>query len=424
MPSLSIAPKHHDNVQHLLAPIAKSDSTALLTFIIDKTHAYVIGGLLDALQYITLPIERDWKLKPGQWSLNASSFKEYWALQSPLRAQKQTITIQLNYDQYRTLPQIDTLTERKSRLYIQSIEALDAHLAFFERNQATFFKPIQESSGLREPTREMLNTLNIADTYRPFDAFELEKGKSSIRIERGGNIHPYLLPDEFVPNCNLLLNKESVDTLRHLCETTDSDEIQIYTDDECAIFSDGQRCFTSSLKSLREYQKKQEVAYHTEFRLVVDIHRFKEEIKSYRAIALVKQANEALLLVSRDRVMLAGLTLETGENAFLNVKDIKHKHDMVHRINLSELANVGITDITSAKQIKLALLKNASEGVYKLGFYNDVKGEHPYAYVDDVAPAPDKLSLVLDAKNKLEAKLEGKVEDETAQIDMVGYDDI
>ncbi|MDW2169793.1 hypothetical protein R7Z48_10160 [Vibrio sp. 1567] len=45
-----------------------------------------------------------------------------------------------------------------------------------------------------------------------------------------------------------------------------------------------------------------------------------------------------------------------------------------------------ITDITSAKQIKLALLKNASEGVYKLGFYNDVKGEHPYAYVDDVAP--------------------------------------
>ncbi|MDV5037146.1 hypothetical protein [Vibrio diabolicus] len=56
-----------------------------------------------------------------------------------------------------------------------------------------------------------------------------------------------------------------------------------------------------------------------------------------------------------------------------------------------------ITDITSAKQIKLALLKNASEGVYKLGFYNDVKGEH--AYVDDVAPAPDKLSLVLDAKN-------------------------
>ncbi|MBS9902369.1 hypothetical protein R7Q40_22875 [Vibrio sp. 506] len=141
-------------------------------------------------------------------------------------------------------------------------------------------------------------------------------------------------------------------------------------------------------------------------------------------MALVKQANEALLLVSRDRVMLAGLTLETGENAFLNVKDIKHKHDMVHRINLSELAKGPITDITSAKQIKLALLKNASEGVYKLGFYNDVKGEHPYAYVDDVAPAPDKLSLVLDAKNKLEAKLEGKVDDETAQIDMVSYDDI
>ncbi|MDF5522938.1 hypothetical protein P3698_24865, partial [Vibrio parahaemolyticus] len=137
-----------------------------------------------------------------------------------------------------------------------------------------------------------------------------------------------------------------------------------------------------------------------------------------------QQANEALLLVSRDRVMLAGLTLETGENAFLNVKDIKHKHDMVHRINLSELAKVRITDITSAKQIKLALLKNTSEGVYKLGFYNDVKGEHPYAYVDDVAPAPDKLSLALDAKNKLEAQLEGKVDDETAQIDMVGYDDI
>ncbi|MGU5690795.1 hypothetical protein, partial [Aeromonas caviae] len=76
-------------------------------------------------------------------------------------------------------PQIDTLTERKSRLYIQSIDALDAHLTFFARHHDTFFKPIQESSGHREPTREILNTLDVADTYRPFDAYELGKVRIS-----------------------------------------------------------------------------------------------------------------------------------------------------------------------------------------------------------------------------------------------------
>ncbi|MFA0521049.1 hypothetical protein AB4501_29255, partial [Vibrio sp. 10N.222.55.E8] len=108
----------------------------------------------------------------------------------------------------------------------------------------------------------------------------------------------------------------------------------------------------------------------------------------------LKKANEALLYVDENKVMLAGLIPETGENCFISTKEIKIKHPAVYRINLSEVSKIKIKGITEAEAIKLCMLKN-KEGDYKLGFYNDRNNDHPYNSVYDVAPAPEKMDAVL-----------------------------
>lgn len=409
MAKLYFEPKHHQDITHLLSPIKASDQQACLTFIINKTHCLIIGGVENALQVLTIDIEPEWALKPGQWMLYASSFKEYWSQQAALIDQKVPVMIHLNYHDNPTLPMMDSLTDRQSRLYIQSEPALPAHLEFLEFTRNASYQTLATDSACV--------MMEMADTYRPFDSFEITE--KQVVIDRDKTLLPFDLPEEIKPDCHLLLNKDSVDQLTHLCTTTDAPTIEIHTDDERAMFSDGKRTLTSSLLSLKGYAQKKTDTYQQELKLIVDIYTFKNEIESYRKIALLKKANEALLYVDESNVMLAGLIPETGENCFISTKEIKIKHPTVYRINLSEVSKIQIKGITEAKTIKLCMLKN-KEGDYKLGFYNDRNNDHPYNSVCDVAPAPEQMSAVLKAK----AKLEQQIDEDGEQGDMFGFDDV
>lgn len=409
MAKLYFEPKHHDDIKHLLSPIKASDQQACLTFIIDKTHCLIIGGVDDALQVLTIDIEPEWALKTGQWMLYASSFKEYWSQQTALIEQKVPVMIHLNYHDNPKLPMMDSLTERQSRLYIQSEPAISEHLEFLEFTQ--------NASRHTLATDSACVMMEVADTYRPFDSFEITE--KQVVIDRDNTLLPFELPQGIEPDCHLLLNKDSVDQLTHLCTTTDAPTIEIHTDDDRAMFSDGKRTFTSSLLSLKDYAQKKTDTYQQELKLIVDIYTFKNEIESYRKIALLKKANEALLYVDENKVMLAGLIPETGENCFISTKEIKIKHPAVYRINLSEVSKIKIKGITEAEAIKLCMLKN-KEGDYKLGFYNDRNNDHPYNSVYDVAPAPEKMDAVLKAK----AELEKQINEDGKQGDMFGFDDI
>lgn len=409
MAKLYFEPEHHQDITHLLFPIKASDQQACLTFIIHKTHCLIIGGIENALQVLTIETQPEWGLKTGQWMLYASSFKEYWSQQSALIEQKVPVMIHLNYHDNPTLPMMDSLTERQSRLYIQSEPPLAEHLEFLEFTQNASYHTLTTDSA-----RAMMT---VADTCRPFDSFEITE--KQVVIERDNSLLPFDLPQGVQPDCYLLLNKEGVDQLDHLCRTTAAPAIEIHTDDDRAMFSDGKRTFTSSLLSLRDYAKKKTDTYQQELKLIVDIYTFKQEIESYRKIALLKKTNEVLLYVDEDKVMLAGLIPETGENCFISTQEINNKQPSVYRLNLSELYKIKISGITDAKAIKICILKN-NEGDYKLGFYNDRNNDYPYNSVYDVAPAPEKMEAALKAK----AELEKQINDDGEQGDMFGFDDI
>lgn len=415
MAKLYFQPQYHGDVSHLLKPIKKTDPSACLTFVINTDSCQIVGGLPDQLEVITMPIDKEWGLKSGKWMIYTSSFIEFWSEQEPLIKQKSSFYVDVIYDDNRNCPLIESFTEKNSRLYIQSQPPYEDHLAFISLTQSAFCRII--------PTDSARVILEIAETHRPFDTFEINKEEKKLKIERDNLVIPHSLPEELEPDFNLLLNKASVDQLHHLCQTTAANSIQIYTDDERAIFSDGQRTLTSSLLSLRDYAQKQEVQYRCELTLLVNIFEFKQQIDSYRNIALLKKANEALLYVDASCVMLAGLTSETGENRFISTKSIKINTPTIYRINLSELSKVPINDITSAKQIKLQMLKN-NEGDYKLGFYNDLDNLYPYASVYDVNIAPEKMDMALKAKVKLEEHLNMNQRGFGEQMDAIGYDDI
>ncbi|MGO2318404.1 MAG: hypothetical protein ACTH6O_05445 [Vibrio toranzoniae] len=413
MAKLHFEPKHHQDITHLLSPIKASDQQACLTFIINKTHCLIIGGVENALQVLTIDIEPEWALKPGQWMLYASSFKEYWSQQAALIDQKVPVMIHLNYHDNPKLPMMDSLTDRQSRLYIQSEPALPAHLEFLEFTRNASCQTLATDSACV--------MMEMAETYRPFDSFEITE--KQVVIDRDKTLLPFDLPEEIKPDCHLLLNKDSVDQLTHLCTTTDAPTIEIHTDDERAMFSDGKRTFTSSLLSLKGYAQKKTDTYQQELKMIVDIFTFKNELESYRKIAQLKKANEALLYVAENKVMLAGLIPETGENCFISTKEIKIKHPTIYRINLSEVSKINIKGITEAKTIKLCMLKN-KEGGYKLGFYNDRNNDHPYNSVYDVAHAPEKMSAVLKAKAKLEQQIDEDEDEDGEQGDIFGFDDV
>lgn len=415
MAKIIFKPEHHKPINHLLEMINKSDTEARITFFIDEMTCKIIGGMGDNLQIIKLNTDKQWGLKCGEWSISASSLKQYWNNQKELVKSKTDFYIEVNYNKKSTYPFIDTLTEHESRLYFQAKSAITEHL--------TFLSLAEQSRQHTLSTSKAREIIKAAEIHTPFDTFEINKERAQIRIERDNEIIPYTIPESLKPEFNLLLNKHSVSQLSNLCDSTSAETISIYIDDERAIFSDGSRVISSSLLSLRDYANKKEISFAVEQKLVVNIDTFKKEIENYRDIALIKQANEALLYIDNHCVMFAGLTDETGGNCFLSAEHIGQTQPTVYRIDLSELSKIRVKDITTATQIKIQLLLG-NDGKRKLGFYSDRDANQPYQSVYDIELAPEKMNLVLDAKKALEKKIKENGGEKEKQGDLLGFDDV
>ncbi|MCW3173502.1 hypothetical protein [Shewanella subflava] len=415
MPKLIFKPEHRQPMNDLLEKVSKSDAEARISFIINDETCKIINGSGDDIQIISLYLEKSWRLKKGEWSLSASSFKQCWCHLHEYTSQKEDFEIVIEYDSKKTFPYVDTLINGESRIYIYAQEVVTEHLDFLVLSEQAKQHIVSTTS--------IKSIIKAAETHTPFDAFEINKAQSKIRIERDNEIIPYALPQTLIPEFDLLLNKESLENLSRLCDSTRSDTLSIYTDDERAIFSDGNRVVSSSLLSLRDYAHKKETSYTVEQKLVINTYTLKDEIESYRNMAIVKKANEALLYIDNTNVMLAGLTKETGGNRFLSAEHISQTQPAVYRINLSALAKVKVKDVTTANQIKVQLLLG-QDGKRKLGFYNDKDSTHPYESVYDIELAPEKMAEVLEAKKALESKMKNNRGGRELQGDMLGFDDI
>lgn len=411
MPKIVFKKESQLSMSHFLEKVIKSDAEARLSFIINDKTCKIINGTGDNIQIISLDIDKSWLLKNGEWSLSASSFKQCW-INHP---QQTNIDIAIEYTSKSPYPHIDNLTKGESRIYIQAKEAVAEHLKFLLFAQQAKKRTISTALA-----RDIINTTEI---FTPFDSFEINNAE--IRIERENEIIPYDLPKTLEPGFNLLLNKESVEQWSHLCESTQSNTLFIYTDDERAVFSDGNNVVSSSLLSLRDYANKKETSYVVEQKLVINTYTLKEEIEIYRNMAIVKKANEALLYIDSTSVMLAGLTKETGGNRFLSTQHISKTLPTVYRINLSALAKVKVKDVTTANQIKVQMLLG-QDGKRKLSFYNEKDSTHPYESVDDIELAPEKMTKVLKAKKTLEEKIKknGAGSGGEQQGDLLGFADV
>ncbi|RTR35895.1 hypothetical protein EKG38_24445 [Shewanella canadensis] len=418
MPKLEFHADSKQGISHLVNAINQKDLTPYVTVVIENREvAYLIGGQSDFPFMVQLPLSSDWGLKKGQWSLCASSFSTWWQAELKNTIEQTPISIEVEYDKQQKLPLLNGLMAQVSRLYIQAKPPIEAHLAFLEQHKNQAYQSL--------PTDSARVILEIADCYQPFDVFELNKEQQNVRIERDNSIKPYALPENMVTEHSILLNKESVVQMESICQETDAKQIHYYLDDERAVFSDGVRVVSSSLASLREYRLKKETAYRTEVKIIINIFDFKEDLKKYLSITPLKKANQALLYIDEDYVMLASLVEETGSNRFIRTKHIECDKPSLYSINLSQLSRVQIKDITSAEQMKITVLIN-EQGELKLGFYNDRDNTDPYQSITDIEYASPKMELVQQSKAKLEIMLKQQdtTGDEDNQDDLFGFEDV
>ncbi|MCG9730954.1 hypothetical protein L1D44_14115 [Shewanella sp. Isolate13] len=418
MPKLEFNADSKRDISHLVDDISDKDPIPYVTVVIEtKEVGYLIGGQSDFPSMVKLPLNSDWGLKKGQWSLCASSFSTWWRAESKNTLDETPISIEVEYGKQQKLPLLNGLMAQVSRLYIQAKPPIESHLAFLEQHKNQTYQVL--------PTDSARVILEVADSHQPFDVFELNKEQQKVRIERDNNIQTCALPENMDVTHGILLNKESVVQLERICHNSDAEQIQYYLDDERAIFSDGNRVSSSSLASLREYRLKKETVYRTEVKIIINIYDFKEDLKKYLSITPLKKANQALLYIDADYVMLASLVEETGSNRFIRTKHIECDKPSLYSINLSQLNRVPIKDMTSAEQMKIAVLIN-EQGELKLGFYNDRNNSDPYQSITDIEYASPKMELVLNSKAKLEIMLkqQNAIGDESNQFDMLGFEDV
>ncbi|MGI2173264.1 hypothetical protein K8B83_17605 [Shewanella inventionis] len=418
MPKLEFHADRKQGISYLVDAINDKDCIPYVTVVIEtKELGYLIGGQSDFPSMVQLPLNSEWGLKKGQWSLCASSFSTWWQAELKNTLNKDPITIEVEYGKQQDLPSLNGLMAQVSRLYIQAKPPIEEHLAFLLQHKNQAYQSL--------PTDSARVILEVAEAHKPFDVFELNKEQQKVRIERDNNIQTCTLPENMEVTHGILLNKESVVQLERICNNTDAEQIQYYLDDERAIFSDGNCVSSSSLASLREYRLKKETAYSTEVKIIINIYDFKDDLKRYLSIMPLKKANQALLYIDKDYVMLASLVEETGSNRFIRTKHIDCPKPSLYSINLSQLSRVPIKDITHAEQMKIAVLIN-DKGELKLGFYNDRDNTEPYHSVTDIEYASPKMELILQSKAKLETMLKQKNAsgDLDSQEDLFGFDDV
>jgi len=418
MPKLEFHADSKQSISHLVDAISDKDPVPYVTVVIEsKEIGYLIGGNSLFPTMVKFPLNSDWGLKKGQWSLCASSFKTWWQAEVKITLNETPLTFDVDYGKQQKLPILNGLMAKVSRLYIQSKPPFEEHLAFLKQHKNQIYQSL--------PTNSAKVILEIAESKKPFDVFELNKEQQKVRIERNNDIQSFLLPEKMEVTHSILLNKESVMQLERLCHNTNAEEIFYYLDDERAIFNDGNCVSSNSLASLREYRFKKETTYRTEVKMIINIYDFKDDLKKYLSIIPLKKANQALLYIDKDFVMLASLLEETGSNRFIRTKHIECNKLSLYSINLSKLEHVKIKDITGARQMKIEVLIN-DLGELKLGFYNDKDNSIPYECITDIAYASPQMELVLQSKAKLEIMLkqQNAIGDVDSQKDLFGFENV
>ncbi|HCG6789361.1 TPA: hypothetical protein NJ263_002864 [Vibrio parahaemolyticus] len=411
MKTLTFQPETHESITHFTQRIRHGDPNPFITLVISH-HADItmIGGPSSDLCQVTIPKEDNPELPTGFWSFSATAFRQYWQGQAIKLQKKEPITLKVIDTRTPSHLTLEGITDLNSFRYAESQPACEHHLAFYNA--------INTKSTRTLKTDQAIAILNTAETYVPYQVFELSKEDRMVRIERDNDILPFPLPDTLDVDFNMTLTPEAMASMAYLAHSTHKPTLSMYLDDEQAIFSDGITTLSHSLAPLRAYREKQQQHYELEAKIVINIFEFKKELQDFKNIEEVSKANQALLYIASENVYLGALS-SAGSVMRLQTANISVTHPQVYAVNLNAITKVKIKDITGAKAIKLTVLKN-THGERKLGFHNDKDKEHPYVSVP-LELATSKLAELkqrIEAEKELEEDLSGK------QGDMIGFDDV
>lgn len=410
MNQLHFNPNSHVGMTELTNRIKKGDTNPFITFVFTECQTHIIGGPTDHLLMKTIDKGADCAQEATAWSISATAFANYWGGQNTHIKEKKTISLRMRDDKKQPFPTLEGITEYHSFRYLQAQKACDAHLAFFDLITT---KPYQHI----ETTKAKI-ICSLADNYIPYQVFELNKEKNEVLIERDNNIIPFTLPEDLTVDFSMTLTPDAKDDFQQLTNTTQSDTLSVYLDDEQAIFSDGNQIYSHSLAPLRAYRDKEQQHFTLDAKLVINIYTFKNERANFQLIEEIKKANQVLLYITPSKVYLASMLEEIGTVMALCVEAVTATQEQLYSINLNALSKVPIKDITTAKQVEMTVLRNV-QGEIKLGFHNNKDKEYPYYSV----PLEQASSRLPELKERLARAKEIDDSHFGEQGDLFGHDD-
>ncbi|MEZ8859723.1 hypothetical protein [Vibrio sp. 10N.247.311.51] len=409
MNTLNFQPEVHARITELVSGIKKGSEHPFVTFIVTDKSLHLIGGATEKLIMTTLDRASDCTLDNAAFSFSATAFANLWLCQTNHIDQKETISLQLRHDNQQDGIVLEGRTELNSFRYALAQPACEHHLAFFD-SVMTHPKQMIE-------TKQALAICQLANTCTPFSVFEVNKDSNRVQIERDNDIIPFALPKGMNIDIDMALTPEAKHSLESIAQTTQSETLSVYIDDEQAMFSDGEQVYCHSLAPLRAYRERQQQHFELEAKVVIDVHEFKAERDNFQKIEEIKKTNQALLYLTPESMYFASLAPKVGALMALTTKSIITSQEQLYSVNLNALSNVRIKDITSADQVKMTVLRSA-QGELKLGFHNDEDGKHPYYSV----PLERALPLLPELKRIID--ISQLSSDKPEQNDLFGFDDV
>ncbi len=402
MKKIFIDKYYYPHITKMLDSFNKKERLPLLTFIINQAANQIclIGGRSDEPTMVKLPFDgQDPTLQDGKWSIDADMFKYYFH-----HCLKNVLEIELEVDEQTSgETYIIGYTHDQAVRHWQCGPPCQEHLAYFTTIENKSYQCISVDA--------LTSILDVAESHRPLEFFQIDKANNEIKVQRDNDVSTFPMPNVLEKKVDLVTNQEGLSVLKHVCSNTQSDSIMINVDNEQLTVTDGQHYYSRSLASLTDFENKSKVNYETEVKCVVNISSLKTEIETYTRVNQIKSNNMSLLYIINNEAYISGFGFTSDGFNSLSALHISAKKNILYNINLKQLKDIPIKDITGMKSMVLRILK-APDGSRKLGFYNEHDSKRPYNSIPitlDTSSqnlnAMEKLRLVLINKKKIKKRV-------------------
>lgn len=263
--------------------------------------------------------------------------------------------------------------------------------------------------------------------HEPLNFVEHNHFDKTLKVQQGDVVQKYSLPNDLEFPISFTFNNFALENLTTTISQAKSNDIELLMHDNKVSFRCDDVLITHCLDGLDTFQQQHPQTFENELTMIVDIYTVKNEIDAYfKSYAEIQQANINYLLIHEKELTLCAYTDHNRNASQVTVHEIVGTDEaQLYLVDLAEFRKVKIKDLTSAEQMKIAVLKSPS-GERKLAFYHYRSPIHPYATIK-LGSMPHELPTILAAKSRLKAKQqESKASKAKSaqQSDMFGFEDL